>query len=315
MMKRSLTTILAFASLSLMGAFAQLTGANHNLVVEHGVYQVGPNSANPVYTPQGFMLTPGGGYPIVQNPQIVSQSAVNAVTGSPGFAFLNWATAPQGQFGGAQTNMFSQVAPFAGRIWWTNYWVRDVPSNDGVGSYNVSGGNVLFQNGPVAWGGRAGIYFPFRGFAVGPNAYVAGAMLFEFTVYNALNAIVNQFILGVHFGFDGLGPRPNGVFVYGSTPAFWGWQFNDFGTTFAGYGLAWTNVFIPAGGKVLLEGRLTLLADPDSGFDITNEFDNLPEVTANLPDLGYTPVPEPASMTALGVGLIALLARRRRSKA
>lgn len=314
-MSKRLTVLLAFTSLSVFCAHAQFVGATHNLVVEHGVYQVGPNSAVPIYTPQGFMLTPGAGYPTVQNPTIVSQSAVNAVTGSPGFAFLNWATAPAGQFGGARTRMLSQVAPNIGRIWWTDYMIRDVPSNDGVGSYNVSGGNVLFQNGPIGWAGRAGIFFPFRGFAVGPNAYVAGAMLFEMTVYNALNAVVNQFILGVHFGFDGPGGRPNGVFVYGTTPAFWGWQFNDFGNTFAGYGLAWTNVAIPAGGKLTLEGRLTLLADPDAEFDITNEFDSLPEVLANLPDLGYTPVPEPASMTALGVGLLALIARRRRRTA
>ncbi len=314
-MSKRLTVLLAFTSLSVFCAHAQLIGATHNLVVEHGVYQVGPNSAVPIYTPQGFMLTPGAGYPIVQNPTIVSQSAVNLVTGSPGSAFLNWTTAPVGQFGGATTRMFSQVAPNAGRIWWTDYTIRDVPSNDGVGSYNVSGGDVLFQNGPIGWAGRAGIFFPFRGFATGPNAYVAGAMLFEMTVYNALNAVVNQFILGVHFGFDGVGGRPNGVFVYGTTPAFWGWQFNESGNNFSGYGLAWTNVAIPAGGKVLLEGRLTLLADPDSEFGITNQFDNLPEVLANLPDLGYTPVPEPASMTALGVGLLALIARRRRRTA
>ncbi|MCS7301090.1 MAG: PEP-CTERM sorting domain-containing protein, partial [Fimbriimonadales bacterium] len=122
-------------------------------------------------------------------------------------------------------------------------------------------------------------------------------------------------ILGVHFGFDGLGPRPNVVGVYGTTPHFQAQWFEDYGTTFAGFGLAWTNIFIPPGGKVTLEGRLTLLADPDAGFDYTDEFNSRPEVVQNLPDLGYMPVPEPASMTALGVGLLTLLARRRRRRA
>lgn len=312
MMKRSIIGVLAFASIGFSSVYAQFIGATHSIGVEHGVYQVGPNQANPVYNPNGFLLSPGAGYPLVVNPTIVSSSFVNATTGSPGFAFLNWVTGPVGQFGGARTRMFSEVAPFRGRIWWTDYFVRDVPSNDGVGTYNASGGNVLFQNGNLQWATRAGIFFPFNGFAIGPNAYVAGAMKFRFTIFNALNAVVDQFILGVHFGFDGPGGRPNGVFVYGDTPAFWGWRFNDLGNAFSGYGLAWRNVVIPAGGKATLEGRLTMLADPDSGFDITNEFDSEPEVLTNLPDLGYTPVPEPASMTALGIGLLSLLARRRR---
>ena len=311
MLRRGITVLLALTSLSLISASAQFIGAGHTLVVEHGVYQVGPNSATPIYNPQGFLLTPGGGYPTVMNPTIVSTAFENWASGSPGGAFLSWTTLPQYPFGGAGTDMVSVVGPFTGRIWWTNYWVRDVPANDGVGSYNASGGNVLFQNGPIAWGGRAGIFFPFAGFALG-NAYVAGAMMFELIIFDANNITVADFFLGVHFGFDGLGPRPDGVSVWGTTPAFWGWRFNHFGTTFSGYGLAWTPVVIPPGGKVLLKGRLTLLADPDGGFDITNEFDNLPEVIANLPNLGYTPVPEPASMAALGVGLLTLLARWRR---
>jgi hypothetical protein len=313
-MKRyTVAATLALASLSFTAAVAQLTGMSGTILVEHGVYQVGPASPFPVYNLSGFLLSPGAFYPLVQNPTIVSTSSLSFVTGSPGIAFLNWATAPAAPFGGALTRMYSLVAPNRGLLWWNNYMVRDVPSNDGVGTYNASGGNVVFQNGPFAQTGRAGIYFPFTGFAVGPNAYVAGAMLFEMTILNAANAIVNQFIMGVHFGFDGLGPRNDGVFVYGTAPAFWGWAFQSFGTSFRGYGLAWTPVTIPAGGKFILQGRLTLLADPNSGFDIDNYYDNDPNVIANLPDFGYTTVPEPASMTALGVGLLAILARRRRT--
>jgi hypothetical protein len=313
-MKRyTVAATLALACLSFTAAVAQLTGMSGTILVEHGVYQVGPGFPFPMYNLSGFLLSPGANYPLVQNPTIVSTSFLNFVTGSPGIAFLSWATAPAGQFGGASTSMYSLVAPNRGLLWWNNYMVRDVPSNDGVGTYNASGGDVVFQNGPIPQAGRAGIYFPFAGFAVGPNAYVAGAMLFEMTILNAANAIVNQFIMGVHFGFDGLGPRSDGVFVFGTAPAFWGWAFQSFGTSFRGYGLAWTPVTIPAGGKFILEGRLTLLADPDSGFDIDNSFDNDPNVIANLPEFGYTTVPEPASMTALGVGLLAILARRRRT--
>lgn len=302
------------AILAISSASADFTGAAHDLLIQHGVYTVGPNSAVPLYTPEGFMLTPGGGYPTVGATAPVNTVGLIGATGSPGFAFLNLASAPVGLFGGASTKMFSHVGPKAGRLWWTDYTIQDVPSNNGFGSYNVSGGNVLFDNNARAVGGRAGIFFPFQGFAAGPNAYVAGAMLFQFTVFNAAAAIVNQFTLGVHFGFDGLGPRPDGVAVYGTTPAFWGWGFNHFGATFNGYGLAWVPVEIPPNGSFLLQGRLTMLADPDAGASLLDSyFDVFTEIDIrNMPYMGYTPVPEPSSMLALTVGAMGILLRRKR---
>jgi hypothetical protein len=66
--------------LSLTTAVAQFTGIGGTILIEHGVYQVGPGSPVPAYNPNGFLLSSGADYPLAQNPAIVSDSALNLDT-------------------------------------------------------------------------------------------------------------------------------------------------------------------------------------------------------------------------------------------
>lgn len=114
-MKRySVSVALALACLSVNTATAQFTGMAGTIGIWHGTYQVGANQPNPIYDANGFMRSPGADYPLAHSPTIVNSSGFNFATGSPGIAFLNQATAPAGQFGGASTRMYSVVGPSSG---------------------------------------------------------------------------------------------------------------------------------------------------------------------------------------------------------
>jgi hypothetical protein len=80
MKRHTVSATLALACLSFTAAVAQLTGMSGTILVQHGVYQVGPGSPFPVYNLSGFLLSPGANYPLVQNPAIVSDSALNLDT-------------------------------------------------------------------------------------------------------------------------------------------------------------------------------------------------------------------------------------------
>lgn len=296
-------------------------------IIDHGTYAVGAAGGGPAFDPNGFMTNPGGGYPTVGATNSLN-SVGPAGINPPG---LNLATAPAPgppAFGGARTTMSARGGGRAG-LWWSRNWVRDNPANEGFGSYNISGGDVTFNNvSGFNIFGRAGVYMPFTGFinqaGAGGNAYLASSLLARFTIRNGGGGVVQDFFLGSLLRTDGTGPRVDQVLLDGATVAgaynpigFQTYVANVVGqsTTFQGYGIALQNVLIPAGGSLTVLGRWTLLADPESGVDYEDLYGNDPTVLANMPDFGYNPVPEPATMTALGLGLVALIRKRRAKKA
>ncbi len=306
---------------SAMAQFAIAPGSAG--VIQHGTYAVGAAGGGPAFDVNGFMTNPGAGYPTVGAANALGNAA--GALNPPG---LNLVTAPAPgppAFGGATTTFSARGGGRAG-LWWSRNSVRDNPANEGFGSYNVSGGDVTFNNGAVAAGGRCGVYMPFTGFVnqagAGGNAYVASSLLAQFTIRNAGGGVIQDFLLGVIAASDGVGPRADGVSLFGVTTAgawnpigFFGYlpTVNGQFTSFRGYGIGLQQILVPAFGSLTVKGRWTMLADPDSGEDFEDTFGNDPDVLANLPDFGYNPVPEPTSFAVLGLGVLAL-ARRRRSR-
>jgi hypothetical protein len=134
-----------------------------------------------------------------------------------------------------------------------------------------------------------------------------------------------MFDLGVTIATDGPGPLPDDVSGSLTITSLNGPQEADlvfrgdfnWGFVMPGVwmGSGWVGImtpefFLPPGWKWVINGRLTILMDPDDGF-LQIDYTQIP--SDFRPDLGYI-VPEPGSLLVLlsGSGWVLLLYRRRR---
>jgi len=307
-------------------AYAQLGVPTGTVYTQHGVYTWAGASPNPIFNipGDGFMRSPGANYPIVTGNTAISTFQTPFVAGP----VADWITTPTPlfpTFGGARTTIGGFSTGNAAGLVWSNYLVGDrTPANIQGGSYNISGGDIAGVVGPLGWTGRAGMVFPFQLTVRKGWGYGALGAAFEIEIYNNLNQVVSVFDLGVIMATDGVGPRADGLgwffnnIINGPAPATLtlGGAFNDQvlpGGIYTARG--WVGILTPqltlgAGWRWVINGRLTLLMDPEDGevlFDAS-------QIPSNFsPDLGYNVVPEPFSLTALSAGLLGLLLKRRRS--
>jgi hypothetical protein len=319
----------ACAGLSLIvagSAHAQLSAPTGTVYTQHGIYSWSGASANPIFNipGNGFMLSPGSGYPVVTGNIPISSFATPFVVGP----VADWITTPNPlfpTFGGARTTIGGFSTGNAAGLVWSNYIVGDrTPPTFQGGSYNISGGDITGVVGPLGWTGRVGMVFPFRVVARKGWGYGAMGAVFEIEIYNQLNQLQSVFDLGVIMATDGVGPRPDGLAWFynnifnGPAPGALtlGGVFNQIvvpGAVYAANG--WVGILTPQltlapGWKWVIQGRLTLLMDPQDG-DMEIDYSQIPSNFS--PDLGYSVVPEPFSLTALSAGLLGLLFRRRRA--
>jgi hypothetical protein len=158
------------------------------------------------------MLSPGSGYPIVTGDTPISTFATPFVAGP----VADWITTPTPlfpTFGGARTTIGGFSTGNAAGLVWSNYLVGDrTPANLQGGSYNISGGDITGNVGPLGWTRSSGHGVPVSRWLL-EKAVADGAMgaAFEFEIYNQVNQLQSAFQLGVIMATDGLGPRPDGL--------------------------------------------------------------------------------------------------------
>jgi hypothetical protein len=323
----NLALSLVIAAGALTGSvFGQLSMPIGSVYTQHGVYGwAAPGPALPAFNipGNGWMTAPGGGMPIVTGETPISTSAFGGIG-----PWLNWTTLPgaggQPFFGGANTVLRGYSTGASAGLQWGNYFVGDrTPVGVPAGSYNLSGGDLAGTVGPLGWAGRTGIYFPFQVRATKPIGYAALGAAFEMEMYNNLGVLQRQYTLGAVARTDGGGPGVDGLAAF-HIPTFnspgaasvGAWREFNIGGTYFFQG--WVGVVTPVvamgpGWSWVLNGRLTLLADPDfemDFFDVSSDPLLTQPTSADLPDLGYN-IPTPGGVALLATGLLLAVRRRR----
>jgi len=312
---------------STQAAFAGFVGPNAGSVagITYEVENVNP-AGGPIYNPGTGELVNIGGLP-----------------GGAGYGSLGAPVTPVNTFGGGVAAPAAPLTPFgfgaappavpakdfgdtiggsanlaattfhggsgAGIFWSNPTFIADT-GVDGRASVNFSRGVANFSDPTGDAMKTPGVALAVTGTLGGQGpagAFVAATLDGRFSIFNAAGALVNAFSTSVAIVSDGPGPRGDFVTATPSVPG--SHLYSNFITpganTFFAYGVdLLPTVSIPVGGRVTLDGTLSLVADPDVTLTLSVVPTGVP-----MPDFGQiaSTIPEPASLVMMGMGTMATL--------
>jgi len=314
-------------------ADAGLTLVSSSATVKYSLYNTSGAAGSPVFDSTGLLITPGGGFPILDgvtpgnptqtgsgplSPALVVQSVTGDSGNSVPPAFGTAATAIFAQGAGQQGPVTTQ----GGIFWGTATRLMDglQPADVGLASVSYSTATSTFTNNTAAAISiNPGALLSVQG-TVGGSAgsYVAAGLASSFELSGSPTEVVNAGIVlaanaaGLTFGSAGTHPGDAIAIRY------------DDNRLFATGNSSFLSrpVSVGVGQSITISATLTLISDPMSEISISSGLaPGFPPV-ATLPDFGAfaggTPfsaaVPEPATIVMLALGMAIAGACRIRAR-
>lgn len=276
-------------------AWSLTLGANTGWI-SFSVKPAGGPSAAPAFGGNGELLSPGSGYPLLGAAMAPVQTFGPAAIASGLTGVANPALIDAGAFGAGSTTLQALGAPWGGAIVWNSAFVMDLAANGLVSANDSQGTATLINLGPGAFVGTGGGFLAVSGSVGLSGGYVAASLT---------GTIGGIPITPIVVASDGSGPLKDFVsagtaksFIPTGPNSFFAWGVSIIPAAFN----------IPLGGNVLLQGTLSLIADPDSSI----ELGVLPP-SAPRPDFGTAGnVPVPGTLLLLASGLVALAGIRKK---
>jgi hypothetical protein len=292
----SILAFLAVAAFLPNGAQALVVGLAAGDIDFSTAAKAAGGGGAPVFGAADNLIDPGGGYPSWPG-GVVFKSTAGAI--SPGIlaSTVPPAVAQPAAYLAGGMSEFAVGFPGGGAVVYPGFYTFQNPAVANVAAI-TDGYTLASFNG--AFTGTTGAYLSVAGIV--PLGSVVAASLAGTIDGVAFDPIVIR--------SDGAGALADGVVFAGANDPIHLSGFAGAGTAFfTAYGVDLDPNQALGAGPHIVAGTLSLIVDPGASVD----FFPLPN-GIETPDLGAgtAPIPEPATMTLLGAGLIGLIVARRR---